>query len=241
MGDGTTRHQRRIRLRPVAAARVDARMTGSPPGPSRAELVAAAGRTIADVAGPGLSVLFCGINPGLYSAATGYHFARPGNRFWPSLHESGFTDRLLRPSEQEQLLGYGLGITNIVARSTARADELSRAELVAGGKLLAAKVTRLRPRWLAVVGVTAYRTAFGLPRAAVGPQDDLRALDSPGPGRGIRQAPSATIEGCTPRPGSRTSRPPWLVPWSAKGRCLHCPRTRPRRTLPRGLPRGRPT
>ncbi|HEX9520075.1 MAG TPA: G/U mismatch-specific DNA glycosylase [Streptosporangiaceae bacterium] len=148
-------------------------MTGSPPGPSRAELVAAAGRTIADVAGPGLSVLFCGINPGLYSAATGYHFARPGNRFWPSLHESGFTDRLLRPSEQEQLLGYGLGITNIVARSTARADELSRAELVAGGKLLAAKVTRLRPRWLAVVGVTAYRTAFGLPRAAVGPQDDL--------------------------------------------------------------------
>ena len=148
-------------------------MTASPPRPTRAELVAAAGRTIADVAGPGLSVLFCGINPGLYSAATGYHFARPGNRFWPALHESGFTDRLLRPSEQEQLLGYGLGITNIVARSTARADELSAAELVAGGQLLAAKVARLRPRWLAVVGVTAYRTAFGLPRAAVGPQDDL--------------------------------------------------------------------
>jgi TDG/mug DNA glycosylase family protein len=148
-------------------------MTVSPPRPTRAELVAAAGRTIADVAGPGLRVLFCGINPGLYSAATGYHFARPGNRFWPALHESGFTDRLLRPSEQEQLLGYGLGITNIVARSTARADELSAAELVAGGQLLAAKVARLRPRWLAVVGVTAYRTAFGQLRAAVGPQDDL--------------------------------------------------------------------
>jgi double-stranded uracil-DNA glycosylase len=147
--------------------------TSGQPRPTRAEQAAAAGRTIADVAAPGLDVLFCGINPGLYSAATGYHFARPGNRFWRALHESGFTDRLLRPSEQDQLLGYGLGITNIVARSTARADELSAAELVAGGKLLAAKVAGLRPRWLAVVGVTAYRAAFGQPRAAVGPQDDL--------------------------------------------------------------------
>jgi TDG/mug DNA glycosylase family protein len=126
-----------------------------------------------DVTAPSLRVLFCGINPGLYSAATGHHFARPGNRFWPALHESGFTDRLLRPSEQQQLLGYGLGITNIVARSTARADELAAAELVAGGQLLAAKIARLRPRWLAVVGVTAYRTAFRQPRAAVGPQENL--------------------------------------------------------------------
>lgn len=148
-------------------------MTGSAPRPTRAELVAAAGRTIADVAAPALRVLFCGINPGLYSAATGHHFARPGNRFWPALRESGFTDRLLRPSEQQQLLGYGLGITNIVSRATARADELTTTELVAGGQLLAAKIARLRPRWLAVVGVTAYRTAFGRPRAAVGPQDDL--------------------------------------------------------------------
>ena len=144
--------------------------TSGQPRPTRAELAAAAGRTIADVAAPGLDVLFCGINPGLYSVATGYHFARPGNRFWRAMHESGFTDRLLRPSEQGQLLGFGLGITNIVARSTARADELSTAELVAGGKLLAAKVARLRPQWLAVVGVTAYRAAFGQPRAAVGPQ-----------------------------------------------------------------------
>jgi len=147
-------------------------MTEPMPRPSRGELVAAAGRTILDVTAPGLNVLFSGINPGLYSAATGCHFARPGNRFWPALHESGFTDRLFRPSEQEQLLGYGLGITNIVARSTARADELSTAELVTGGELLAAKVSRLRPQWLGVVGVTAYRTAFGRPRAAVGPQDD---------------------------------------------------------------------
>ena len=176
---------RTLASEPRTAARVGARMTGSPPRPSRAELVAAAGRTIADVAGPGLSVLFCGINPGLYSAATGYHFARPGNRFWPSLHESGFTDRLLRPSEQEQLLGYGLGITNIVARSTARADELSRAEFVAGGR----RGDRLPHR----VRAPARRgRATGRPdwrRAGVGAaqyQRPQRALDSCGPGRGIR-------------------------------------------------------
>ena len=141
------------------------------PGPTRAELSAAAGRTIADVVNPGLNVLFSGINPGLYSAATGHHFARPGNRFWPALHRSGFTNRQLRPSEQDQLLGLGLGITNIVARATARADELSSDELTAGGEILAAKLAALRPRWLAVVGITAYRTAFGRPRAIVGPQE----------------------------------------------------------------------
>jgi double-stranded uracil-DNA glycosylase len=141
------------------------------PRPTRAELAAAAGQTIADVAAPGLRVLFSGINPGLYSAATGHHFARPGNRFWPALHASGFTDRLLRPSEQEQLLDFGLGITNIVARATARADELGSDELIAGGQTLAAKVLTLRPRWLAVVGVTAYRISFGGPRAMVGPQE----------------------------------------------------------------------
>ncbi len=143
---------------------------GGPARPTRADLAAAAGRTIADVAAPGLRVLFCGINPSLYSAATGHHFARPGNRFWPALHLSGFTGRQLGPDEQEQLLGVGLGITNVVARATARADELSRDELVAGGRLLVAKVRSLRPRWLAVVGVTAYRTAFGAQGAATGPQ-----------------------------------------------------------------------
>ncbi len=139
--------------------------------PSRAELQAAAGRTIPDVVAPGLRVLFCGINPGLYSAAVGHHFARPGNRFWPTLHASGFTSRLLRPCEQGELLGIGLGITNIAARSTARADELSPGELKDGARILAAKVATLRPRWLAVVGVTAYRAAFGQPGAVVGPQD----------------------------------------------------------------------
>ncbi|GHE35902.1 mismatch-specific DNA-glycosylase [Streptomyces capitiformicae] len=105
------------------------------------------------------------------TAATGHHFARPGNRFWPVLHLSGFTPRLLKPSEQHELPSYGLGITNVVARATARADELTAAEYVEGGRLLTAKVERLRPRWLAVVGVTAYRAAFGDRKAAIGPQE----------------------------------------------------------------------
>ena len=127
---------------------------------------------IPDVIAPGLRVLFAGINPGLYSAATGYHFARPGNRFWPALHRSGFTERVLRPDEQERLLGLGLGITNIVARATARADELRPEEFLAGARILNAKIARFQPRWLAVVGVTAYRAAFGRRDAAVGPQGE---------------------------------------------------------------------
>jgi double-stranded uracil-DNA glycosylase len=146
-------------------------VSGSPARkPTRSELLAAAGLTIADVSAPGLSVLFAGINPGLYSAATGCHFARPGNRFWPALHMSGFTPYLLRPDEQRQLLAYGLGITNLVDRATARADELSPRELADGARALARKAEALRPRWLAVVGVTAYRTGFGSPRAAIGRQ-----------------------------------------------------------------------
>jgi TDG/mug DNA glycosylase family protein len=122
------------------------------------------------VVADGLAVLFCGINPGLMTAATGHHFARPGNRFWPALHLSGFTPRRLHPSEQRELLSYGLGITNVVARASARADELSAEEYREGGRLLSAKVARLRPRWLAVLGVTAYRTAFDDRKAQVGPQ-----------------------------------------------------------------------
>lgn len=125
---------------------------------------------LADVVGPGLRVLFCGINPGLMSEATGHHFARPGNRFWPALHASGFTPRLLRPDQQDELLELGLGITNVVDRPSARADELSKAELVAGGKNLTRKVGRLRPEWLAVVGITAYRVAFAEPKAVLGRQ-----------------------------------------------------------------------
>ncbi|WP_078631334.1 G/U mismatch-specific DNA glycosylase [Streptomyces griseoaurantiacus] len=135
-----------------------------------AELEAARDRLVPDVVADGLAVLFCGINPGLMTAATGHHFARPGNRFWPALHLSGFTPRRLHPCEQRELLSYGLGITNVVARASARADELSAEEYREGGRLLGAKVARLRPRWLAVLGVTAYRTAFDDRKAQVGPQ-----------------------------------------------------------------------
>ncbi|MFB7335306.1 G/U mismatch-specific DNA glycosylase [Streptomyces adustus] len=140
---------------------------------TQAELEAVRDRVVPDVVADGLRVLFCGINPGLMTAATGHHFARPGNRFWPVLHLSGFTPRLMKPAEQGELPAYGLGITNVVARATARADELSAGEYREGGTLLAAKVTRLRPRWLAVVGVTAYRAAFDERKAQVGPQERM--------------------------------------------------------------------
>jgi TDG/mug DNA glycosylase family protein len=135
------------------------------------ELDAARDRVIPDVIGDGLRVLFCGINPGLMSAATGHHFARPGNRFWPVLHLSGFTERQLLPAEQDELLRYGLGITNTAARATARADELSAEEFREGGRILTAKVEKWRPTWLAVVGVTAYRTVFNDKKARIGPQE----------------------------------------------------------------------
>ncbi|MEJ3745419.1 G/U mismatch-specific DNA glycosylase [Actinomycetes bacterium KLBMP 9797] len=140
--------------------------------PTKTEIAAAAGHTIPDVIGRDLAVLFCGINPSLYSAATGHHFARPGNRFWPALHRAGFTTVQLAPAEQEKLLGYGLGITNLVARATARADELTPDELLAGAEILATKAAQCRPRWIAVAGVTAYRTAFARPKARLGRQDE---------------------------------------------------------------------
>ena len=139
-------------------------------GPSRDELLEAADRRVEPVVAPGLRVVFCGINPGLYTAWAGHHFARPGNRFWPALHRSGFTPRLFDPSEQDQLLDLGLGITNVVDRASATAAELSRAELAAGGQQLVAFVRRWRPAYLAVLGVTAYRAAFDQPKAVVGPQ-----------------------------------------------------------------------
>jgi TDG/mug DNA glycosylase family protein len=150
-------------------------LTASPYRPTRAELLAAAGKAIPDVIGPSLHVLFCGINPGLYSAATGHHFARPGNRFWPALHAAGFSKRLLHPSEERLLLSAGYGITNLVARSTAAADELSPEEFVASRRRLAAKVKRYRPRIVAVLGVGAYRIAFGQPRAGLGQQEERLA------------------------------------------------------------------
>jgi TDG/mug DNA glycosylase family protein len=137
------------------------------------DLDAARSRTVPDVLPPPgapFTVLFCGINPGLYSAATGHHFARPGNRFWPALHGAGFTPRLLDPSEQDLLADYGLGITNLAARATAQASELTRAELLAGGERLAELVAERRPRYVAIAGVTAFRDAFSNKRAQVGPQ-----------------------------------------------------------------------
>ena len=142
-----------------------------PRRPTPAEIRAAVNKTVPDVIAPGLAVLFCGINPGLYTAAGGHHFARPGNRFWPALHAAGFTDRLLAPHEERRLLDLGYGITNLVARATATADELTPAELVAGAATLRRKVAKWRPRCLAVVGVGAYREAFARPRAKLGPQD----------------------------------------------------------------------
>lgn len=112
-------------------------------------------------------MLFCGINPGLYSGATGHHFARPGNRFWPAIHLAGFTPRLISPWEEHLLLEWGLGVTNLVSRATGSAAELTREELRAGRLLLEAKVRRFTPRWVAVVGVGAYRTAFDRPRAGL--------------------------------------------------------------------------
>jgi double-stranded uracil-DNA glycosylase len=145
------------------------------PRPAPPDLEAARSRTIPDVLpepGADFAVLFCGINPGLYSAATGWHFARPGNRFWPALHLSGFTPRLLAPREQDLLPALGLGITNLVARATAQAAELDDAELLAGREHLAALTRSHRPRIVAIAGVTAYRTAFGQPKASTGPQPD---------------------------------------------------------------------
>ena len=139
--------------------------------PTRAELLAAAGRSIRDVIAPDLRVLFCGINPGLYSAATGHHFARPGNRFWPALHRAGFTPRLLSPFEELELLSLGLGITNVVSHTTATAAELTTSDVRNGGRRLVRKVRRYRPRFLALLGVTVYRTAFDEKNAQVGVQD----------------------------------------------------------------------
>jgi TDG/mug DNA glycosylase family protein len=143
-----------------------------PRRPTAAELQAAAGKRVPDVIGPGLNVLLCGINPGLYSAAIGHHFGRPGNRFWPALYGGGFTPRLYSPYEDQDLLPLGIGITNVVERASAGESDLTRAELAAGGEILRTKVGRYRPRCLAVLGVGAYRSAFGRPKAVLGRQPE---------------------------------------------------------------------
>lgn len=143
-----------------------------PHKPTREEILAAASKIVPDVIVPGLEVLFCGINPGLYTAAVGHHFARPGNRFWPAVYEAGFTDRLLSPFEERELLKHGCGITNLVDRATAGADELSTEELVEGARRLEVKVQRYRPRFVVVLGVGAYRSAFGRPKAVLGRRNE---------------------------------------------------------------------
>ncbi|MGY1858196.1 G/U mismatch-specific DNA glycosylase [Modestobacter sp. SYSU DS0290] len=130
------------------------------------------GKPLRDVVAPDLDVLFCGINPSLRSAEVGHHFARPGNRFWPALHRGGLTPRLLTPAEDRELLAYGLGVTNVVARPTRTAAELSPEEFREGAEQLAALVAQYRPRVLAVLGVTAWRVAFDRPKATLGPQPE---------------------------------------------------------------------
>jgi TDG/mug DNA glycosylase family protein len=148
------------------------RVSDTPWRPTREQLAAARAGTVRDVIAEKLDVLFVGINPGLYSAAIGHHFGRPGNRFWPALYEGGFTRRVLSPFDEAELLEYNLGITNIVARPTAMADELTKSELQLGAKQLARKVRRYRPRFVAILGVTSYRAGFGHPRAKLGRQPE---------------------------------------------------------------------
>ena len=139
--------------------------------PTKEQVLDAKGKKMRDIIAPELNVLFCGINPSLYSAAVGHHFARPGNRFWPTLYAAGFTDRLLSPFEDGKLLERGYGITNVVERATATAAELAESEFIKGGRALEKKILRYRPRMLAVLGVSAYRTAFGRKEATIGRQE----------------------------------------------------------------------
>jgi len=147
----------------------------SSPRPDAAALLRARRHTLRDVIAPGLRVLFCGINPGLYSTAVGHHFGRPGNRFWKALHASGLTPRLFSPSEDGTLPDLGIGITNLCPRTTASADELTAAELERGGRALVAKARRYRPRVVAILGIGAYRAGFGRPDAVIGRQEEPTA------------------------------------------------------------------
>jgi TDG/mug DNA glycosylase family protein len=148
------------------------RSNAKPYKPTPADLLAAREKTVPDLIAPGLKVLFVGINPGLYTAAIGHHFGRPGNRFWPALHAGGFTQRLFAPFEKAELLKLGYGITNLVKRATARADELTDDELIAGVAILRRKVRKYRPKFIAIVGITSYRIAFQQPKAKLGRQPE---------------------------------------------------------------------
>lgn len=140
--------------------------------PTKAELAAAVDLVVPDLIAENLCVLFCGINPGLYTAAIGHHFGRPGNRFWPAIHGAGFTPRLFAPWEERELLPLGIGVTNMVERTTATAAELSAEEFVAGGERLRATVHRYQPKVVAFLGIGAFRSAFKQPKATLGLQTD---------------------------------------------------------------------
>lgn len=161
----------RARKRPSLQAEIQSE-SGSSRRPTRAELLAAVDKTVPDIIAHGLKILFCGINPGLYSAWAGHHFARPGNRFWPALHAGEITERLLRPDEEDELLKFGYGITNLVHRATVGSQELTREELRAGGQAFIRKVRKYRPATVAILGVSAHRLAFDCPGAAVGRQPE---------------------------------------------------------------------
>src|SRR3954452_628973 len=143
------------------------RILPTPWKPTKAQLLAASNKRVPDLIAENLVVLFAGINPGLYTAAIGRHFGRPGNRFWPALHGGGFTPRLFSPFEGSLLLDLKFGITNVVARATVRADELTNDELRAGARLLETKVKRLRPTVVAFVGIGPYRIISGVKDARV--------------------------------------------------------------------------
>src|SRR5688572_23455973 len=140
--------------------------------PTKEDLRDAINRTTEDLIDYNLKVLFCGINPGIWSGATGFHFAKPGNRFWKVLHLAGFTDKQFHPSEEHELLELGYGITSFVKRTTARADELTKEEFIEGGKLLVKKIEKYKPQTLAILGIGAYRTAFNKPKAKLGLQEE---------------------------------------------------------------------
>lgn len=140
--------------------------------PTKEDLRDAPNRTTEDLIDENLKVLFCGINPGIWSGATGFHFAKPGNRFWKALFLGGFTGRILHPSEEHELLENGCGITSFCKRTTARADELTVEEYIAGGKLIIKKIEKYKPRFLAVLGIGAFRTAFNRPKAKLGLQTE---------------------------------------------------------------------
>jgi double-stranded uracil-DNA glycosylase len=211
---------------PAPEAHDEARGAIVPWRPTREQQQAARGRTVPDVAAPGLRVLFCGINPGLYSGAVGHHFARPGNRFWKALAASGFTDRVLSPFEERELLRFGLGITNLVEVATARADELSADQLRTGAEAFRLRAAGLAPAFVAILGVGAYRTAFDRPRASMGPQEEtigpalLWVLPNPSGLNASFQLPELArtfgeLRAVAISPGRRDAGP---TPAAAKGR-----------------------